>query len=169
LWQNLPNLKRLNLSRSLKLTRIPDLSLSPNIEEIILSYCEKLIQVHSSIFLNKLSCLCLDNCYHLNSVNIPSKILSTSPGLILLSNFWELKMFSTSQRPTFSRSPHQKLGHQCGNFSRFPRQKPEIVFKLQSASAVHSFPTSSEIFSITFDRYNEEEVANNTVYLQFEV
>ncbi|KAL9330275.1 hypothetical protein ACSQ67_005278 [Phaseolus vulgaris] len=181
LWegdQNLPKLKRLNLSDSSNLTRIPDLSLSPNIEEIILSFCEKLIEVHSSIFLSKLNCLCLDHCYELKSVNIPSNILSTLPGLIILSFCRKLNMFSTSeprfphvklerQRQTFSRSPHQKLGHQRGNFSRFPHQEPNII--LQSASFVHIFPSSSEIFSITFDRYNEEEVANNTVYLQFEV
>ena len=35
------------------------------------------------------------------------------------------------------------------------------------AYRAHIFPTSSEIFSITFDRYNEEEeVANNTIYLE---
>ena len=78
MWQNFPKLKRLNLSYSRKLTRIPDLSLSPNIEEIKLSYCEKLIEVHSSIFLSKLSYLCLDDCHDLNSVNIPSNILSLS-------------------------------------------------------------------------------------------
>ncbi|KAK7370051.1 hypothetical protein VNO80_12105 [Phaseolus coccineus] len=187
LWegdQNLPKLKRLDLSGSLKLTRIPDLSLSPNIEEIILSYCKKLIKVHSSIFLSKLSCLCLDHCYDLKSVNIPSMILSTSPGLIILSCCRKLNMFSTSQprfphailerqRQTFSRSPHQKLGHQRGNFSRFPRQEPDIMKDMNFSGwlsyRAHIFPTSSEIFSITFDRYNEEEVANNAIYLQFEV
>ncbi|KAL9330276.1 hypothetical protein ACSQ67_005279 [Phaseolus vulgaris] len=99
LWegdQNLPNLKRLDLSGSGKLTRIPDFSLLPNIEEIILSYCGKLIKVHSSILLSKL----------------------------------------------------RRRGE--------PR-----------AYRGHIFPTSSEIFSITFDRYNEEEeVANNTIYLE---
>ncbi|KAK7370050.1 hypothetical protein VNO80_12104 [Phaseolus coccineus] len=192
LWegdQNLPKLKRLNLSHSLRLTRIPDLSLSPNIEEIVLSYCENLIKVHSSIFLSKLSCLCLDRCYHLKSVNIPSMILSTSPGFILLSCCGELNMFSTSeprfphvklghQRGNFSRFPHQKLGHQRGNFSRFPRQEPDIMKEInfsgydvsdECASGVRMFPTSSEIFSITFDRYKEEEVGNNTIYSQFEV
>ena len=179
MWQNLPKLKRLNLSDSSNLTRIPDLSLSPNIEEIILSFCEKLIEVHSSIFLSKLSCLCLDHCDDLNSVNIPSNILSTLPGLIILSCCRKLNMFSTSeprfphvklerQRQTFSRSPHQKLGHQPGNFSRFPHQEPNIA-EGQGPSFVHIFPSSSEIFSITFDRYNEEEVANNSLYLQFEV
>ncbi|KAK8472869.1 hypothetical protein PHAVU_002G323404 [Phaseolus vulgaris] len=99
------------------------------------------------------------------------------------------------QRQTFSRYPHQKLGHQRGNFSRFPhvilerqrqtfsrfhRQKPDMIKEINfserhgagrrgepRAYSGHIFPTSSEIFSITFDRYNEEEeVANNTIYLE---
>ncbi|KAL9330277.1 hypothetical protein ACSQ67_005280 [Phaseolus vulgaris] len=94
----LPNLKRLDLSRSRKLTRIPDLSTSPNIEEINLSCCYKLIKVDSSIFLIKLSYLCLDFCDDLNSVNIPSNILCTSPGRISLSGCWKLNMFSLSEQ-----------------------------------------------------------------------
>ncbi|XP_068471338.1 disease resistance protein RPV1-like isoform X2 [Phaseolus vulgaris] len=163
LWegdQNLPNLKRLNLSHSLKLTRIPDLSLSPNIEELILSYCQKLIKVHSSIFLSKLSCLCLDHCYHLKSVNIPNKILSTSPGLIILSHCEELEMFSTSQ----PRYLHVKLEGQRPTFSSLLLGG---TVKFHNAKGI--FPTSSEISSISFDRYNEEEVGNNTIYSQCEV
>ncbi|KAL9318299.1 hypothetical protein ACSQ67_014816 [Phaseolus vulgaris] len=172
LWegdQNLPKLKRLDLSGSLKLTRIPDLSLSPNIEEIILTYCEKLIQVQSSIFLSKLSYLCLDYCYDLNSVNIPSSILSTSPGWITLSRCGKLNMFSTSE----ARFPHVILERQRHTFSRFPRKEPdmmkEINFSGRRGKRRHHgpfFPTCSEIFSITFDRYNEEEEANNTICLE---
>ncbi|KAL9330288.1 hypothetical protein ACSQ67_005291 [Phaseolus vulgaris] len=100
LWEGdqiLPKLKRLDLSSSRKLTRIPDLSTSPNIEEIKLSCCCKLIEVHSSIFLSKLSYLCLDFCYDLESVNIPSNILCTSPGWITLSHCRKLNMFSLSE------------------------------------------------------------------------
>jgi len=141
LWQKLPKLKRLNLSCSPKLTRIPDLSLSPNIEEIILSGCEKLIQIHSSKFLSKLSCLCLDNCYDLKSVTIPSNILSSSPGLILLSHADKLGMFQTLPQKHVLKRLHL---------------------------APFRTPDPSEIFSITFDRYEEEEkeVANNDVYLR---
>ncbi|KAK7370049.1 hypothetical protein VNO80_12102 [Phaseolus coccineus] len=156
--QNLPKLKRLNLSHSLRLTRIPDLSLSPNIEEIVLSSCENLIKVHSSIFLSKLSCLCLDRCYHLKSVNIPSMILSTSPGFIILSWCGQLNMFSTSE----TRFPHVILERQRQTFSTLSN----ILYGKLSGPF---FLSSSEIFSITFDRYNEEEVGNNTIYSQFEV
>nr|XP_007160452.1 hypothetical protein PHAVU_002G323400g [Phaseolus vulgaris]ESW32446.1 hypothetical protein PHAVU_002G323400g [Phaseolus vulgaris] len=61
LWegdQNLPNLKRLDLVKSWELTRIPDLSLSPNIEEIKLSYCSKLIEIQDT--LEDLAVLILD-------------------------------------------------------------------------------------------------------------
>jgi len=163
-------LKRLNLSGSLKLTRLPDLSLSPNIEEIILSSCEKLINVHSSKLLSKLSCLCLDNCYDLKCVTVPSNILSRSPGLILLSWNCKLEMFSSSQ----SRFPRVKLGRQRETFSIFPRDEPEHQRRTFLRSSYTNkeravrdyFSTSSETFSIIFDRYEEEEneVTDNNVY-----
>ena len=152
MWQYLPKLKRLNLSGSLKLTRIPDLSLSPNIEEIILSSCEKLINVHSSKLLSRLTCLCLDNCYDLKCVTVPSNILSSSPGLILLSHCHELEIFKTVETqlcdlPSLSSS---RLRCNCALYGKALR------------SRLHH----SEIFSITFDRYKEEEVANNDICLQ---
>ncbi|RDX79133.1 Protein SUPPRESSOR OF npr1-1, CONSTITUTIVE 1, partial [Mucuna pruriens] len=103
----LPKLKRLDLSYSSKLNRIPDLSLSPNIEEIILSYCRSLTQVDSSAFLTKLNFLCLNGCVELTSVTIPSNILSRSSGSILLSNCRKLETFSTSRsQSVFDTSIH---------------------------------------------------------------
>jgi len=46
-----------------------------------MSHCEKLIEVHSSIFLTKLRYLCLDNCSNLKSVNIPSNISNSKEGV----------------------------------------------------------------------------------------
>ncbi|XP_047148420.1 disease resistance protein RML1B-like, partial [Vigna umbellata] len=134
LWkgdQSLPKLKRLNLSCSRELTRIQDLSLSPNIEEIILNNCGKLIKVHSSILLTKLTCLRLDGSHNLNSAIVPSNILSRSPGLILLSSCAKLTMFSTSQ----PRFPHVKLERHRGTISRSPPKKPEY-----QPGTVSSFP-----------------------------
>ena len=91
LWQDLPNLKRLNLSNSSKLIRIPDLSRSPNIEEIILSHCGKLEVVYSSKFLDKLKYLWLNGCDQLWNLNLPSSILSRSSGLIILCNCHSLE------------------------------------------------------------------------------
>lgn len=63
---------------------VSDLSLFPNIEEIILSGCVSLEQVYSSSFLHKLNWLCLDGCTSLKSVSIHSNILSRSTGLVAL-------------------------------------------------------------------------------------
>ncbi|KAI5384429.1 hypothetical protein KIW84_071444 [Lathyrus oleraceus] len=87
LWEKdktLPNLKRLDLSYSKKMIGVPDLSLFPNIEEIILSGCVSLEQVYSSSFLHKLNWLCLDGCTSLKSLSIHSNILSRSTGLVAL-------------------------------------------------------------------------------------
>jgi len=164
-------LKRLNLGGSWKLTRIPDLSLSPNIEEIILSHCEKLKEVYSSTFLSELCCLCLDNCSDLRSVNIPGNILSRSPGFISLSQCGKIELFSTAQTQLYC-SPSSSLITPTSIFLKLMRQRPTLSvfsdeFKLSRLDRLSGFP-SSEIFSITFDRYEEEEkeLANNDVYLR---
>ncbi|KAK2438418.1 disease resistance protein RPV1 [Trifolium repens] len=96
--QALPNLKRLNLGKSLKLTRLPDLSLCPNIEEVILSDCVSLIQVYSSSFLDKLNWLCLDGCISLQSLDIRSNILWRSSGLVALHGCRNLQSLSINNR-----------------------------------------------------------------------
>ncbi|TKY68181.1 TMV resistance protein N [Spatholobus suberectus] len=101
LWQedqHLPSLKRLDLSYSWKLTRIPDLSQSPNIEEIFLSDCVRLCKVYSSGFLSKLNSLRLNGCVKLRSLCIPSNILSRSSGSIVLHNCRILETFSICNR-----------------------------------------------------------------------
>ncbi|XP_027343242.1 disease resistance-like protein DSC1 [Abrus precatorius] len=80
--------------RDQNLIKIPDLSQSPNIEEIILSHCVSLVQVYSSSFLSKLNCLWLNGCDGLRSLNLPSNILSQSSGLIVLYDCCNLEMFS---------------------------------------------------------------------------
>ncbi|KEH34281.1 disease resistance protein (TIR-NBS-LRR class) [Medicago truncatula] len=82
--QVLPKLKRLDLSYSRKLTRVPDLSLCPNIEQIILSGCVRLVDIYSSSFLNKLNFLCLHDCVELRSLNLRRDGLSRSSGLVVL-------------------------------------------------------------------------------------
>ncbi|XP_058758851.1 disease resistance protein RPV1-like [Vicia villosa] len=87
LWerdQTLPNLKRLDLSYSEKIIGLPDLSLFPNIEEIILTGCLSLEQVYSSSILHKLNWLYADGCTSLKSLSIPSNILSRSTGSVHL-------------------------------------------------------------------------------------
>ncbi|XP_014499943.1 disease resistance protein TAO1-like [Vigna radiata var. radiata] len=170
LWeedQSLPKLKRLDLSWSSKLTRIQDLSMSPNIEEIILNYCRKLIKVHSSILLTKLSYLSLDECHNLKSVIIPSNILTKSPGLILLSRCGELEMFSTTQTQIYYSPPSSSL---IGPHVKLRRQRRNSFNELQSFASLPSRFYSNEIFSITFDRYwgtdEEKEVTNDEMPIQ---
>jgi Leucine-rich repeat (LRR) protein len=91
-------LKRLNLGKSLKLTRLPDLSLCPNIEEVILSDCVSLIQVYSSSFLDKLNWLCLDGCISLQSLDIRSNILWRSSGVVALHGCRNLQSLSINNR-----------------------------------------------------------------------
>ncbi|KAK2384645.1 disease resistance protein RPV1 [Trifolium repens] len=101
LWegnQALPNLQRLNLSYSKKLIVVPDLSFSPNIEEVILSGCISLLQVYSSSFLNNLNWLRLDHCTELKSLNIQSNILSQSSGLVALHGCHNLQTLLISGR-----------------------------------------------------------------------
>ncbi|BFG19646.1 hypothetical protein CerSpe_059200 [Prunus speciosa] len=57
------NLKILNLSHSYELTKSPDFSKLPNLEELILEYCSNLSEVHSSIGdLGRLSLVNLEGC-----------------------------------------------------------------------------------------------------------
>ncbi|XP_057437658.1 disease resistance protein RPV1-like [Lotus japonicus] len=110
LWeddQELPNLKRLNLSFSSDLIRIPDLSKFPNIEEITLSGCESLTQVYSSRLLNRLNFVWLIGCFQLTSLNLRSNILSRSSGVVWLCDCWKLETFSINRTEVVkSRGPH---------------------------------------------------------------
>ena len=63
------NLKILNLSGSYKLTKSPDFSKLPNLEELILEDCESLSEVHSSIGdLGRLSLVNLECCRRLKDL-----------------------------------------------------------------------------------------------------
>ena len=58
----LENLKSINLNTSLSITILPDLC-APNLEELDISYCENLIEIHEAIgSLEKLKCWNLVGC-----------------------------------------------------------------------------------------------------------
>ncbi|KAH7529514.1 hypothetical protein FEM48_Zijuj05G0192100 [Ziziphus jujuba var. spinosa] len=48
-FKNFENLKSVNLSSSEFLTKIPDLSTAPNIENLYLDHCTNLVEIHESI------------------------------------------------------------------------------------------------------------------------
>ncbi|XP_057419929.1 disease resistance protein RPV1-like isoform X1 [Lotus japonicus] len=126
LWkddQELPNLKRLDLSHSSDLIRIPGLSLFPNIEEIILSDCKSLIQVYSSSFLSKLKCLWLIGCVKLRSLNVPSRILSRSSGSVGLYNCCKLETFSINRTEVVESSGHSHFDGLLGAFEIYDDAK----------------------------------------------
>ncbi|XP_028945608.1 TMV resistance protein N-like [Malus domestica] len=65
-FQNLANLTSLNLSGSEFLEKIPNLSGSPNLRELILDECKRLVEVDDSVgFLDKLVTLSLVGCSRL--------------------------------------------------------------------------------------------------------
>ncbi|XP_057419930.1 disease resistance protein RPV1-like isoform X2 [Lotus japonicus] len=121
--QELPNLKRLDLSHSSDLIRIPGLSLFPNIEEIILSDCKSLIQVYSSSFLSKLKCLWLIGCVKLRSLNVPSRILSRSSGSVGLYNCCKLETFSINRTEVVESSGHSHFDGLLGAFEIYDDAK----------------------------------------------
>ncbi|KAH0988899.1 hypothetical protein GBA52_000382 [Prunus armeniaca] len=85
------NLKILNLSCSYKLTKSPDFSKLPNLEELILQYCERLSEVHSSIGdLGRLSLVNLEGCIRLRDLPLnfyKSKSIET----LILNGCWSFK------------------------------------------------------------------------------
>ncbi|XP_048436882.1 TMV resistance protein N-like isoform X4 [Pyrus x bretschneideri] len=70
---DLPNLKHIDLSNSNKLKSTPDFSGLPNLEELYLSVCKNLVEIHPSIaVLKRLEVLKLDGCESIKS--LPSKV-----------------------------------------------------------------------------------------------
>ncbi|KAF2319782.1 hypothetical protein GH714_018808 [Hevea brasiliensis] len=82
--QALGNLKLLNLSNSLELTRVPDLTRFPNLEVLRLSECRSLIEIPSSI--GELKCL--------KEINLMrcSKLHSIPQGICNLKSLTLLRM-----------------------------------------------------------------------------
>ncbi|WJX48348.1 hypothetical protein P8452_34926 [Trifolium repens] len=167
LWEGnqvLPNLKRINLSNSRKLRQLPDLCLSPNIEEIILTYCSNLVKVYSSRFINNLNYLCLHGCVKLRSLNLPSNILSGSPGLVLLYGCYKLETFLISNRTKVVQPSGSSHCHGFKEVSEISWAKirgdvPTKVLSGDCNSREYSSATFDPIFS-TADKYEENHVDN---------
>ncbi|KAD1800798.1 hypothetical protein E3N88_42270 [Mikania micrantha] len=88
LWKGtkiMPNLKFIHLENLDCLTRFPDVSEAPNIESLILSQCDNLVEVHESVgFLKRLVHLGMIHCMKLNRP--PSRIKTESLETLKLIN-----------------------------------------------------------------------------------
>lgn len=72
-WQDLRNLRHMNLNRCRHLIEIPDLSKAKSLESLSLCHCESLVELHSSLWhLDKLVKLSMGNCTRLK--NLPCNI-----------------------------------------------------------------------------------------------
>ncbi|XP_061350529.1 disease resistance protein Roq1-like [Gastrolobium bilobum] len=95
LWEGkkyMPNLMSLDLSHSKNLMKMPDFGEVPNLEELILEGCTKLVQIDPSVgLLRKLAYLNLKNCKNL--VGIPNNIVDVT-SLLYLNLSGCSKMFS---------------------------------------------------------------------------
>ncbi|KAL9286503.1 putative WRKY transcription factor 19 [Arabidopsis thaliana] len=92
LLQSLGNLKKMKLSYSDQLTKIPRLSSAPNLEHIDLEGCNSLVSISQSIsYLKKLVFLNLKNCSKLESV--PSMVDLESLEVLNLSDCSKLEKF----------------------------------------------------------------------------
>ncbi|CAL2236213.1 unnamed protein product [Prunus armeniaca] len=123
------NLKILNLSDSYQLTKSPEFSKLPNLEELILEYCESLSEVHSSIGdLGRLSLVNLKGCEMLRDLPL---------------NFYKSKSIETlilDECPSF-----EKLAEGLGDMVSLTtlkadysalRQIPSSILKLKKLKVV---------------------------------
>ncbi|KAJ9167214.1 hypothetical protein P3X46_021880 [Hevea brasiliensis] len=118
LWtgvQDLVNLKRIDLSYSRYLTRIPDLSKAQNLERLELVTCQNLVEVSSSVqCLNKLVSLDLSDCKNLRSLSGGINLKSLK-ALILTS---------------------------CSSLSEFPEISGDVECLSFSGTAIEELPQS---------------------------
>ncbi|KAH0654580.1 hypothetical protein KY289_032258 [Solanum tuberosum] len=95
LWKtskDLGKLKYMNLSHSQKLIRMPDFSVTPNLERLVLEECTSLVEINFSIGdLGKLVLLNLKNCRNLKT--IPKRIRLEKLGILVLSGCSKLRTF----------------------------------------------------------------------------
>ncbi|WMV39406.1 hypothetical protein MTR67_032791 [Solanum verrucosum] len=95
LWKtskDLGKLKYMNLSHSQKLIRMPDFSVTPNLERLVLEECTSLVEIIFSIGdLGKLVSLNLKNCRNLKT--LPKRIRLEKLEILVLSGCSKLRTF----------------------------------------------------------------------------
>ena len=90
--QNLPNLKRMDLSNCKYLTETPIFNCTPNLERLDFTGCTNLVKVHPSIgHLTKLVFLSLQNCSSLVNLDFGSVSNLSSLRVLRLSGCTKLE------------------------------------------------------------------------------
>ncbi|KAJ4723817.1 putative disease resistance protein (TIR-NBS-LRR class) [Melia azedarach] len=124
LWngiENLVMLKRIDLSNSKQLVKLPNLSKAPNLEKLILEGCSSLVEIDSSIqHLSKLVIMDLRDCESLRS--LPPTICTESLETLVLSGCRSLKRFPeiSSSRLVELRSLKYFYLSDCPKLERLP-------------------------------------------------
>ncbi|KAK3430962.1 hypothetical protein EUGRSUZ_E02174 [Eucalyptus grandis] len=91
-FKDFQNLKYINFSHCKSLVRMPDLSCTPNLEELDLRNCKDLVEAHKSIaYLNKLQVLNLEECSELSV--FPNKLQSKNLRVLNLKNCTKFERF----------------------------------------------------------------------------
>ncbi|XP_048423073.1 disease resistance protein RPV1-like isoform X2 [Pyrus x bretschneideri] len=148
--KSLGNLKILDLSCCIHLTKSPDFSNVPNLEELILEGCESLREIHPSIgHLKKLSLVNLKSCYSL--ISLPGDFYkSESVQTLVLDQCFQFsvlpedlgKMISLrvlkASKTAIRRVPRstvrlKNLTHLCLAHMQFPLQFPDSLHGLDSS------------------------------------
>lgn len=90
--QNLQNLAIMDFSNCEFLTEVPDLSMTPNLEELALENCTNLVEVHYSVgFLDRLKLMKFVECPNLRS--FPRSLKLRSLELLMLEGCSGLENF----------------------------------------------------------------------------
>ncbi|KAK3430887.1 hypothetical protein EUGRSUZ_E02550, partial [Eucalyptus grandis] len=119
-FKDFQNLKYITFSYCEEIVRIPDLSYTPNLEELDFRNCKNLVEAHKSLaYLDKLRLLNMSGCYELSA--FPNELKSTNLQTLNLAN--------------------------CTKFERFPDipHKLEALNRLQlQGTAIKELPASIE-------------------------
>ncbi|PON91049.1 Leucine-rich repeat [Trema orientale] len=165
LWngvQDLTNLRSINLSGSVQLTQIPDLSRASNIEVANFGDCKNLLQVPSFQHLEKLSELRLYGCSSLDKFPLlPRNIKWLSLG------FTAIEQVHSSEIDSLSSLEHFEL-NDCIRLKCLPSSimlKSVTTFNLSGCTKLKKFPEISEpmeyLTMLSLDRIGVKELPSS--------
>ena len=155
-WQDVGNLRKIDLSYSPYLTELPDLSMAKNLQCLKLDKCSSLTSVPSSLqYLDKLEEIDLSGCYNLRSFPmLDSKVLrfleinrcldvTTCPTISQNMKCLHLKETSIKKVPQSVTGKLQHLNlNGCSKMTKFPENLDDIEWLNLSGTAIKEVPSS---------------------------